>query len=432
MQLLLFFTGLFIGLGLWMWQKFRTERFFGKMPQDISHGYTKSNLPIIPQLQGHIELLEQEKLELHAKLRDQQELLDLAPTAFLHVNSDNQLKWCNQQARQLLSLQRWRPGQVKLLLKLVRSYELDQLIEQTRSYQQPQVGEWVYYPSFDYALTMSKVKSLLVRASSFPFANGEVVVFIENRQSLLDISKERDRVFSDLAHELRTPLTSIRLVVETLQNRLESPLSGLVNRLLREVDRLIHLVQRWLDLTQLETKSSMGLNCQPIELRSLILEVWETLEPIAQRRHIQISETGGDNMLIHADKSRMYQVFLNLLDNAIKYSPNGGTIKLKTENTIIDEERWLSINIIDAGRGFAETELPNVFDRFFRGDQSRTRSCSEDGIGVDLMEGNGLGLAIVQQIVMAHGGSIKALNDTHTGGARLQIMLPARVANSET
>ena len=128
----------------------------------------------------------------------------------------------------------------------------------------------------------------------------------------------------------------------------------------------------------------------------------------------------------------MYQVFLNLLDNAIKYSPNGGTIKLKTENTIIDEERWLSINIIDAGRGFAETELPNVFDRFFRGDQSRTRSCSEDGIGVDLMEGNGLGLAIVQQIVMAHGGSIKALNDTHTGGARLQIILPARVANSET
>ncbi|CCH66810.1 Phosphate regulon sensor protein PhoR (SphS) [Richelia intracellularis HH01] len=433
MQLILFLTGLAIGLGLWMWQKFCTEYFFGKMPQDISHGYSKSDLPIIPQLQGHIELLEQEKLELHAKLRDQQELLDLAPTAFLHVNRDNQLKWCNQQARQLLSLQRWQPGQVKLLLKkLVNSYELDQLIEQTRSYQQPQVSEWVYYPSLDCALTISKVKSLLVRASSFPLANGEVVVFIENRQSLLDISKERDRVFSDLAHELRTPLTSIRLVVETLQNRLESPLSGLVNRLLREVDRLIHLVQRCLDLSQLETKPSMDLNCQPIELRSLVLEVWETLEAIAQGRHIQISETGGDNMLIHADKSRMYQVFLNLLDNAIKYSPDGGTIKLKTETIITDEGRWLSINIIDAGRGFAETDLPNVFDRFFRGDQSRIRYCSEDETRVELIEGSGLGLAIVQQIIMAHGGSIKALNDTHTGGARLQLILPARIANPET
>ena len=176
----------------------------------------------------------------------------------------------------------------------------------------------------------------------------------------------------------------------------------------------------------------MDLNYQPIELRSLILEVWKTLEPIAQGRHIQISETGGDNMLIHVDKSRMYQVFLNLLDNAIKYSPDGGTIKLKTETTITDEGEWLSINIIDAGRGFAETDLPNVFDRFFRGDQSRIRYCSEDKTRVELIEGNGLGLAIVQQIVMAHGGSIKALNDIHTGGARLQLILPARIANPET
>ncbi|NRB08601.1 MAG: PAS domain-containing sensor histidine kinase [Richelia sp.] len=434
MQLTFFFAGLAVGLGLWMWQKLRTERYLGKMPQNLPSRYSESDLPLIPQLQNHIYFLEQEKLELQAKLQDHQALVDLAPIAFLQVNEDNQLLWCNQQARQLLNLQRWQPEQVRLLLELVRSYELDQLIEQTRNYQKSQLGEWVYYPSCDRATTMLKVKSSLVRASGFPLVNGEVAVFIENRQSLVDISKARDRAFSDLAHELRTPLTSIRLVVETLQSRLESPLSSLVSRLLQEVDRLINLVQSWLDLTQLETNSSMSLNCQPLELRTLILSVWETLEPIAERRQIQIYEIGGNNVLIHADKSRMYQVFLNLLDNAIKYSPNGGTVQVKTETTIRDEQPWLSINIIDAGKGFADSDLPNVFDRFFRGDQSRTRnrSSSKHGNGIAIMEGSGLGLAIVQQIIMAHGGYIQALNDPHTGGAKLQIVMPMEVANSVT
>ena len=432
MQLTFFFTGLAVGLGLWMWQKLRTERYLGKMPHNLPSRYSESDLPLIPQLQNHIYFLEQEKSELQAKLRDHQALLDLSPIAFLQVNEDNQLLWCNQQARKLLNLQRWQPEQVRLLLELVRSYELDQLIEQTRNYQQPQLSEWVHYPSCDRATTMLEVKSLLVRASGFPLVNGEVAVFIENRQSLVDMSKARDRAFSDLAHELRTPLTSIRLVVETLQNRLESPLSSLVTRLLQEVDRLINLVQSWLDLTQLETNSSMSLNCQPLELRSLILSVWETLEPIAQRRQIQISEVGGNNVLVHADKSRMYQVFLNLLDNAIKYSPNGGTIQVETETTIRDEQPWLSINIIDAGKGFAEADLPNVFDRFFRGDQSRTRSQSKNGNGIAVMEGSGLGLAIVQQIIVAHGGYIQALNEPHAGGAKLQIILPMEVANSAT
>jgi two-component system phosphate regulon sensor histidine kinase PhoR len=432
MQLLLFFAGLAVGMGFWLWQKLHTDRYLGKIPKDFALRYSQIELPLIPQLQHHISFLENEQLQLQEKLYNYQNLLDLAPIAYLHVDEDNQLLWCNQQAQQMLDLQRWQPGQVRLLLELVRSYELDQLIEQTRDRQQLQVGEWVYHPSCDHGTTMLKVKSSLVRGSSFPLANGEVAVFLENRQPLLDVSKARDRAFSDLAHELRTPLTSIRLVVETLQTRLGAPLNRLVSRLLQEVDRLINLVQSWLELTQLETNAGLILNRQPIELRSLILCVWENLEPLAQRRQIRMSETGCENILINVDKSRIYQVFLNLLDNAIKYSPNGGTIQIETKTIIRNDQPLLVINIIDCGEGFAQTDLSNVFDRFYRGDQSRARFPSSNGTGMTAKEGSGLGLAIVQQIIMAHGGSITALNDPHTGGARLQILLPMEVVNSLT
>jgi len=94
-----------------------------------------------------------------------------------------------------------------------------------------------------------------------------VGVFLENRQPLVDLSQTRDRWVSDLAHELRTPLTSIRLVVETLQEQLQPPIRQWIDRLLPEVDRLINLVQSWLELSQLEANPSKQLNCQPVELR---------------------------------------------------------------------------------------------------------------------------------------------------------------------
>jgi two-component system, OmpR family, phosphate regulon sensor histidine kinase PhoR len=266
-----------------------------------------------------------------------------------------------------------------------------------------------------------------------------VGVFLENRQAMFDINQARDRAFSDLAHELRTPLTSIRLVVETLQDRLEPPLSSWVNRLQQEVDRLINLVQSWLELTQLETNPTIQIHHQPVEIRSLIASVWATLEPLAQRQQIHIAYCGPETIWLRADESRIYQVFLNLLDNSIKYSPPCATIQVQTKilslkNNLEDKSNgssMLSISIIDSGVGFTETDLPHVFERFYRGDQARTRSPRESNTA-NAIVGSGLGLAIVEQIVLAHGGSIKAMNHPETGGAWLQIELPEVMANYES
>ncbi|MDZ8028858.1 MAG: ATP-binding protein [Nostoc sp. ChiQUE01a] len=434
MLLLGFFLGLAVGIGFWVWQQVQLNRYLRRVLQPLTPHSYKVGLPLIPGLRQEIMLVRQQRQDLQQSLQTYQDLLEFAPVGYLQVDEENQLLWCNQQAQEILYLQRWQPGQVRLLLELVRSYELDHLIEQTRDWQKPQRKEWVFHPSCDNAAEMPTIKSLTLRASSLPLPNGQVGVFLENRQPLLDINQARDRSFSDLAHELRTPLTSIRLVVETLQNRLEPPLNRWVNRLMQEVDRLINLVQSWLELTQMETNPNMQLQTEAVELRSLIASVWENLEPLAQRQHLSLTYSGPENLWIEADPARIYQVFLNLLDNSIKYSLPSTSIYVQAKILSTNNNGGnagsssLEINLIDSGVGFAQADLPHIFERFYRGDKARSHS-PQDNNSIGAIVGNGLGLAIVQQILLAHGGSIKAMNHPETGGAWMQILFPQVMAN---
>ena len=432
MFLMGFFLGLAVGLGFWVWQQVHLHRYLEQLLQSPSsnfHKITNIKLLLRPRLRQEISMLNRQQQNLQQSLSMYKELLDFAPLGFLQVDEENQLLWCNQQAREILYLQRWQPGQVRLLLELVRSYELDQLIEQTRDWQKPQVQEWVFHPACEDAKVMTELKPMFLRASSLPLPTGQVGVFLENCQSVLDMKQERDRSFSDLAHELRTPLTAIRLVVETLQTRLEPPLDRWVNMLMQEVDRLINLVQSWLELTQMQNNPTMQLNLEMVEMRSLIISAWETLEPIAQSHSLSINYSGLDSICIQADKSRLYQVFVNLLDNSIKYSPATTTIDIETKIISTDNGQMLEINIIDFGVGFAVDDLPHVFERFYRGDKARYRSPVNEVNSTTGIAGSGLGLAIVQQIVMAHGGVIKAMNHPETGGAWIQIQFSQVMTN---
>ncbi|AFZ25699.1 signal transduction histidine kinase [Cylindrospermum stagnale PCC 7417] len=431
MLLLGFLLGLAVGIGFWVWQQVQLNDYLGRVLQPLTAHSYKVALPLIPHLRQEIALVKQQRQDLQQSLQTYQDLLDFAPLGYLQVDEENQLLWCNQQSREILQLQRWQAGQVRLLLELVRSYELDQLIEHTRDRQKPQMREWVFHPSGETATEILSMKSLALRASSLPLPQGQVGVFLENRQPLLDMNQARDRSFSDLAHELRTPLTSIRLVAETLQKRLEPPLDRWVNRLMQEVDRLINLVQSWLELTQMETNPSMQLHLEVVEVRSLIASVWETLEPLAQKQDLTLTYSGIENLWIKGDRFRIYQVFLNLLDNSIKYSPPSTRIHIEAKILqVVDSHQsntssqHLEINIIDSGIGFSPADLPHIFERFYRGDQARTRSPMPESNSTTAIIGSGLGLAIVRQIVIAHGGAIKAMNHPETGGAWMQVQLP--------
>ena len=171
MLLLGFFLGLAVGIGFWIWQQVQLRRYLGRVLQPLSSGSSKIVLPLIPRLQREIATVKQQRQDLQQSLQTYQDLLDFAPLGYLQVDEENQLLWCNQQAREILYLQRWQAGQVRLLLELVRSYELDHLVEQTRDEQKPQTREWVFHPSCDDALQMPTVKSLSLRGSSLPLPN---------------------------------------------------------------------------------------------------------------------------------------------------------------------------------------------------------------------------------------------------------------------
>ena len=419
-----FFLGLAVAIGFWFWQQIRLKSKLRRLLETFDTEVSEVSLPLIPRLRREIALQNQRYQELQFQLQTWKTILETAPIGYLQIDEENQLLWCNQKAKQLLGLQKWEPGQVRLLLELVRSYELDQLIEQTRDRQAPQEQEWLHHPDCSDAAAMSNLQKISLRASSLPLAQAQVGVFLENRQPVIDIIQARDRLVSDLAHELKTPLTSIRLVVETLQQQIDFPKRRLIDRLLPEVDRLINLVQNWLEISHLELEPHKKLNLQPVELQSLISSVWQNLEPIAQAKYLQFSYSQPNPVWIKADKSRLTQVFLNLLHNSIKYSPAETTIYaivnlLPTKTA----PKQVQINIIDCGKGFPAADLPHVFDRLYRCEPDRTRH-SLESINSSIVNGSGLGLAIAQQIVLAHNGTIKAKNHPDTGGAWLQIELP--------
>jgi len=163
---------------------------------------------------------------------------------------------------------------------------------------------------------------------------------------------------------------------------------------------------------------------------TLITSAWETLNPLADQKQIHLIYLGEQSLGITADHSRLTQVFLNLFDNAIKYSPPQSNIwvnvVLLPSHRINKPEDWVQINVIDQGQGLSKTDILRVFDRLYRGNEgvAEKNDSTEPSTTGFQASGTGLGLSITRQIVLAHGGRIQAKNHPETGGAWLQIELP--------
>jgi two-component system phosphate regulon sensor histidine kinase PhoR len=263
-----------------------------------------------------------------------------------------------------------------------------------------------------------------------PLNQGRVGVFLENRQEALLLAHQRDRWTSDVAHELKTPLTSIRLVGETLKPRVDPSLTTWVERLLNEVYRLSNLVDDVLNLSQLEQLTEPCPIDESTDIVQLLRQAWQSLEPLAQQKKLRFQYEGPAQLGVEVNPSLMHRVFVNLFDNAIKYSPAGQMIQAKLSLTTGDlagfsaDVRHLLIEVIDAGPGFAAKDLPYIFDRFYRADPARSRE--QPQAGALASSSTGLGLSIVQKIVASHQGLTQAQNHPETHGGWLRIWLPGK------
>lgn len=424
MTLIAFLVGLAVGMGLVLWQQLAQRQRLQQSISELHASLPDDVLSLWSQLRRGILLAKRREEELEEALQNWQQLLTIAPFGYLQVDEDNQLLWCNQQTQVLLKIDRPNPDDPRLLLKWVRSYELDRSIELARERQQPVDWEWVFHSMTANVEKPAPERGIALRGYAVPLPQGQVGVFLESRQALVELTQSRDRWLSDLTHELRTPLTSIRLVAEALQTRVEPQMQSWVERLLREVNRITQFVDDWLELSQIDTSASHLLNYQPIELERLVQAVWQTLEPLAHSKSIGLVYEAAQPLSLEGDESRLFRLFLNLLDNCIRYNAPHAAIWVKAAP--VEGDR-LCIDLIDSGMGFAQTDLPHVFERFYRGDPSRQRistATSESSSG-----GSGLGLAIVRRIVRAHGGSVTANNHPDTGGAWIQIHLPRHNPN---
>ena len=252
---------------------------------------------------------------------------------------------------------------------------------------------------------------LEIEVLALPGRDGWLALQLQTRRTLDAQLRQQERWVGDVAHELKTPLTALLLVGDSLAAQVNDRNARLVERLQRELLRLQELVSDLLELSRLEnTLPGMGMRLAPVEVEALVEQVWAGLRPLAEQRGISLALEVPGQVELRGDASRLHRALLNLLDNAVRYSPDGENLQVQ----ISARNGWCRIGVRDRGPGLSEDDLDHMFERFYRGDPSRVKS---------QRTGSGLGLSIAQQIATTHGGRIQAGNHPQ-GGALIELILP--------
>jgi len=217
--------------------------------------------------------------------------------------------------------------------------------------------------------------------------------------------RTQQRLLADVSHELRTPLTAVRGNLDLMIRMGDTDPESLAV-IQEEVARMTRLVG---DLLLLARADAGGLPMarQPVDLDNLFFEVYRQVGLL--QKSVEVSITGMDQVRVVGDADRLKQLLINLVDNAIKYTPEGGEVLLSLSKS----EGWARVSITDKGIGIPPEDLPHIFDRFYRVDKARSRS----------QGGSGLGLSIAKWIAKAHGGDIEVESQVGVG-TTFTILLP--------
>jgi len=221
-----------------------------------------------------------------------------------------------------------------------------------------------------------------------------VVIFSDDQTGLVRLDRARKEFLSNVSHELRTPLSSIKLMLETVLEAPEEEARDLfVPQALAQVDRLTALVGQLLEQARAES-GQLKLDLRDVDLEEIARPIVASFEQQAFNKGISLELTALRPVRVEADPARLAQVFVNLIDNALRHTSDGGRIRVELDAR--DSDAVLRVR--DNGEGIPYRDLPHIFERFYVVDRSRTR-----GSG-----GAGLGLAIAKGIIDAHGGSVSA------------------------
>lgn len=210
-----------------------------------------------------------------------------------------------------------------------------------------------------------------------------------------------------VAHDLRTPMTRLRVTAESaLASNDPAKHREALSDVLEESDRVLSMLTTLMDISEAET-GTMKLKRSDVDVRALAGEIRDLYEDTADAAGVSLTVNVPDNLVVRADRDRLRQALANLVDNGIKYTQRGGQVDIDAAS----EDHADAIRVKDTGAGIPEHDLPRIFDRLYRGDQSRAT------------RGLGLGLSLVRAVIEAHGGTI-SVSSTPGAGSTFTIRLP--------
>jgi two-component system phosphate regulon sensor histidine kinase PhoR len=226
-----------------------------------------------------------------------------------------------------------------------------------------------------------------------------VGIALTDTAELQRLTRARQDMVANLSHELRTPLTSIGLLAQTLMARPgdTAATAELAHKILAEVDTLNQMSQEMLDLAAIESGRQV-IRLVPVRLQEIVAVPVERLREQALRLGVQLKDDLPSGLSVLADRDQASRAVLNVLHNAVKFTPRGGAVLLTA--SVEADGQHIVVQVADEGPGIAPSDLGRVFERFYRGDQARGSP------------GTGLGLAITRHILRAHGGEAWAENRT--------------------
>ncbi|MGO1126891.1 cell wall metabolism sensor histidine kinase VicK [Streptococcus sp. V728] len=346
------------------------------------------------------ENLEQESKRLHS-------ILSYMTDGVLATNRRGQITMINDMAKRQLGVESDEALNQNILelLKIEDEYELRDLITQIPElmiYSQNVNGEYISL----------RVRFALIRRES-GFISGLVAVLHDTTEQEKE-ERERRLFVSNVSHELRTPLTSVKSYLEALdEGALSEPVApDFIKVSLDETNRMMRMVTDLLHLSRIDNATS-HLDVELINFTAFITFILNRFDKIRaqdeEKKYEIVRDYPITSVWIEIDTDKMTQVIDNILNNAIKYSPDGGKITVSMKTT--DDQMILSIS--DQGLGIPKEDLPKIFDRFYRVDKARSRA----------QGGTGLGLAIAKEIVKQHNGFIWAKSE-YGKGSTFTIVLP--------
>ena len=339
-----------------------------------------------------------------------QETLEAVPWPLLIIDRSLAVHYYNHDAVQLLEaqepLQHLKLDQLisdRAILELVqRSIQVDSPVEEECTRDITGTSWKVSVKPLKHTPHMTRIsqQEITLKQTHSYFA-----IAIEDLTELRRLERARRDFIANISHELRTPLASVRLLVETLEDAIDTDpdqAQTFIEKIETEVQHLTELVSEILELSRIES-GQVPMSIEPIQAEQLVREVMARMLTLAQRHRVQLrTEIEQGKSLVVADSKQILRVLVNLVHNAIKFTPTDGIVVIGTRLEEGGNMQYFYVR--DTGIGIPPEDLPRIFERFYKVNQARSKA---DYIGGPGGGGSGLGLAIARHVVEAHGGRIK-------------------------